>query len=61
VKDIKTGAIAETNVQENYIRRFFGRQLQTFGGRLSAEHLNGLVGKDSFNAEMDARFVVNDQ
>jgi hypothetical protein len=35
--------------------------LQTFGGSFGTEHLDGLVRKDLFNAEMNARFVVNYQ
>ena len=61
VKDIKARAVAEANVQQDYVGRLFGGQLQTFGGRLRTKHLNGLFREDLLDAEVNARFVVNHQ
>ena len=61
VEDIEPGAVAEPDVEQDHIRRFFGGQLQTFGGRLGTENLDAFLCENLLDAEANARLVVNYQ
>ena len=61
VKHIQSRAVAQPDVQQNHVGGRFGGQTQTFGGRFGPQHGHVVAVEDRFDAELDARFVVNDQ
>ena len=60
-EDVKPGAVAQTDVEQDHVRDLVGSQLQSLGGGLRTENLNAVFSENLLDAETDARFVVNYQ
>ena len=45
-EDVKPGAVAETDVEQDHVRDLVGSQLQSLGGGLRTENLNAVFSKN---------------
>ena len=59
MEDLQARAVAKANVQQDYIGRLFGSQLQTLGGSFGTENLDVVFCENLLDAETNARLVVN--